>query len=135
MKRIESNRRHTRFFAPLVLVVLCAGGCVDPSNIYVDSTATGPGCGSEDHPFRSIQLGLALVAEGGTVHVAAGDYLENLVVRKPVRLLGAGTGETRLLAEMTRKGIEIRSGDVEIAGLSIIGQGEPDRDNLFVGGI
>jgi hypothetical protein len=69
------------------------------------------------------------------VHVAAGDYRENLVIRKPVRLLGAGMGETRLLADMAEKGIEVRSSDVEIAGFSIVGQGEPDNENLFVAGI
>ena len=135
MKHRQSNRRHARFFALSVLVVLWAGGCVDPSNIYVDSTATGPGCGSEDHPFRSIQLGLTLVTEGGTVHVAEGEYHENLVVRKPLTLQGAGSDRTLLVCDVASNGIEIQAGDVTVSGFSIAGEGSPNPEEVPVAGL
>jgi len=119
----------------LICVGLLAGACNDPNNIYVDASATGPGDGSPESPFQRIGQGLFWVASGGTVHVAPGDYNGNLVIRKPMKLQGAGSETTRLLADVTRIGIEIKSGDVEVNGFSIVGQGDPDPENEFLGGI
>ncbi len=137
MRNRRSLQASTIFPLALCTLVFCfwAAGCTSPANTYVDAAATGRQNGSEEFPFRSISMGLGFVTNGGTVHVAPGDYAENLVIRQPVKLLGAGIGETILLADITRKGIEIQSGDVEVAGFSIVGQGEPDPDNYFIGGI
>jgi nitrous oxidase accessory protein NosD len=116
-----------------LLVGLVFLGCMD--QVYVDAGAPGPGLGSPEAPFPKIATGLFWASSGATVHVGAGDYAENLVISRPVRLLGAGAGSTRLLADVTRKGIEISADDVEVRGLSIIGIGQPDPENMFLGGV
>lgn len=117
------------------LGLLLFSGCVDPMNIHVDASAVAPGNGSSTFPFRTIEDGLTAAAPGGTVHVAAGDYPENLIVGKSVILGGAGAGETRLWADMAERGIEVVSDQVEIHGLSIIGVGVPGSGTEFVAGV
>ena len=43
---------------------------------------------------RTIQKGIDLVDPGGTISVAAGTYIENVVVNKSLTLAGAGAGST-----------------------------------------
>jgi nitrous oxidase accessory protein NosD len=117
----------------LFLVGLVFWGCMD--QVYVDAGTAGPGLGSAEAPFPKIATGLFWASSGATVHVASGDYPENLVISRPVKLVGAGAGSTRLLADVTRKGIEIGADDVEVRGFSIIGMGEPDPENMFLGGV
>jgi nitrous oxidase accessory protein NosD len=119
----------------LVCLGLLAGACVDCRNIYVDINSTGPGDGSQAAPFLHIAEGLARVAPGGTVHVAAGEYYENLVVEKRLTLEGAGIEETLLLADVNANGIEIVSRGVEVTGFSIIGIGDPSPEEYLVAGI
>jgi len=117
----------------LVFVGFLFSACMD--QVYVDAGAAGPGLGTPEAPFAKIAMGLFWASSGATVHVAAGDYPENLVISRPVKLLGAGAGSTRLLADVTRKGIEIGADDVEVRGFSIVGMGEPDPENMFLGGV
>jgi len=129
-----TKRRCTAFC--LLLAALCLGGaCLDPENVYVDAGAAGPGLGTPDAPFPEIAAGLFWAAPGGTVHVAGGEYPENLTISRPVKLVGAGAEGTRLLADVTRKGIEVASDDVEIRGFSVAGVGEPEPASTAVGGI
>jgi nitrous oxidase accessory protein NosD len=117
----------------LVLLVCPTSACMD--TVYVDAGATGPEIGTAEAPFQRIAAGLFWASPGATVYVASGDYSENLVISRPVRLLGAGSGSTRLLADVTYKGIEINADHVEVRGFSIVGVGDPDPENYFVGGV
>jgi hypothetical protein len=51
-----------------------------------------------DCAVQTIQKGLELVNAGGTVHVAAGTYVEDLVISKTLTLAGAGQLNTTILA-------------------------------------
>ncbi len=117
----------------LILAGILTAGCMDTVN--VDAGASGPGIGTPEAPFQSIATGLYWASSDATVYVAAGDYPENLVVSRPVTLLGAEAGVTRILADVTYKGIEINADHVEVRGFSIVGVGDPDPENYFVGGI
>ena len=119
----------------LTMLALGAYGCVDPYNIFVDASAPCGGNGSALLPFQRIADGIEAVAGGGTVHVAAGDYPENLVIDRALRIEGAAGNTARLLADGSRHGIEVVSGDVEIVGMSVAGQGPPDPDAGLLGGI
>jgi len=55
--------------------------------------------GSDDYP--TLATAVAAVAEGGTIRLMAGEYwlAEPLLIEKPVRLVGAGTGTTVIMCE------------------------------------
>jgi hypothetical protein len=122
-----------------VCVLLCAvwlaGACLDPNNVYVDAGASGPGMGTPEAPFSKIATGLFWAAFGGTVHVAEGEYHENLVVRKPLTLQGAGSDRTLLVCDMAWNGIEIQADDVAVSGFSIVGEGSPSPEEVPVAGL
>jgi len=63
---------------------------LSPYIVYVDDdyNASTPGWG-ETH-FNSIQDGVDAVITNGEVHVAAGIYNENIIIEKPIHLIGAG---------------------------------------------
>ncbi len=61
------------------------------TNCYVN-TATGNdlNSGQQADPLKTIQAGANKVSSGGTVHVAAGTYVENVTVPTGERITGAG---------------------------------------------
>jgi hypothetical protein len=59
---------------------------------YVDPAGNDANSGSADSPFATIQHAVTAVSSGGTVHVAAGTYDENVHITQPVTLLGANAG-------------------------------------------
>jgi len=64
-----------------------------------DDSPNDPGSGTQVDPYRTIQLGITYVDPGGTVHVADGDYTENITITKDgIQLLGAGAGVTTINA-------------------------------------
>ncbi|KPL15577.1 MAG: hypothetical protein AMJ93_16480, partial [Anaerolineae bacterium SM23_84] len=83
-----------------------------PSWPYAETTVSFPGplevwvdddycsiCPNDGHvwnytAFDTIQDGVDEVLSGGTVHVAAGTYLESVTIDKPLSLLGAGSDVT-----------------------------------------
>jgi hypothetical protein len=88
--------------------LLFGGGSViqaAPAEVYVDvayrtngawvtfpnSGGTGTYCVGSN-AFNSIEAGVDNVAAGGTVHVAAGTYVENVPMAKPLTMLGPNAG-------------------------------------------
>jgi hypothetical protein len=73
---------------------------LDGNDVFCDGTADAPypGSGGPGLPcaVRTIQKGISLVDPGGAVHVAAGTYVEDLIVDKSLILAGAGQGSTIL---------------------------------------
>jgi hypothetical protein len=71
-----------------------------PAEVWVDDDWAGSAPGVEVAPgrffghdaFATVQSGVDGVLAGGTVHVLAGGYLENISLTKPLELLGAGAG-------------------------------------------
>ena len=64
------------------------------SHVFVDlSGVTDKNwtAGNMNEPYASHELALDAVVEGGTVYVAPGTYAENVVVDKPVNIIGSGS--------------------------------------------
>ncbi len=77
------------FYVPAVqfnAVPTCTTTC------FVSPTGNDTNAGTSDSPFATIQHAVTTVASGGTVHVAAGTYNENVSINKPVILDGAQSG-------------------------------------------
>lgn len=61
--------------AAIILVVICSFA-TGQTTWYVDASATGPGAGTQANPFTSIQAGVNAAANGDTVLVLPGIYVE-----------------------------------------------------------
>jgi parallel beta-helix repeat protein len=75
--------------AVAVALVGTAEAVVLPAEVWVDDS--GPSCpdtgnGTQAYPYCKIQTGIDNVAPGGTVHVRAGNYTENLFINKSLTL-------------------------------------------------
>ena len=94
-----SNKRTTLIMVAAGAIFMFMGGNnVLANDLYVDAAClAAPGTGAEGDPFCTIQEAVddadLLAPPGGTIHVAAGTYTENVTIDKNVMLLGAGPGE------------------------------------------
>jgi hypothetical protein len=135
---------HRTFIAIALALSACelAGAWADekhdiaPAILFVRQSARpqpAPADGTEARPFPSLTAALAAAPAGAMLRVDEGIYRENLVITRPVVLLGRGAGRTRLVAADARTPtLEARVADrVQIYGLSIE---EGATCALFTGG-
>lgn len=91
----------------LLLSFLAAIGPLSaaPAEVWVDGSFTGAADGWGTIRFNDIQEGINNVAEGGTVHVAAGTYAlsESLTISKNISLIGDGQSTTILEGDETSR--------------------------------
>ncbi len=83
-----------------------------------------PADGSAARPFPTISSALRSAPDGALIELAAGTYAEELLITRPVVLLGRGPQLTRILGRDFAKGpaIVIRGTDrVELRGLAVEG--------------
>jgi nitrous oxidase accessory protein NosD len=66
------------------------------SIVHVDSRAATSGTGTASSPVQTITQGIARVVPNGMLRVAAGTYVENIVINKPLNLAGAWAGGTMI---------------------------------------
>ncbi|MBL8860209.1 MAG: right-handed parallel beta-helix repeat-containing protein [Planctomycetes bacterium] len=93
---------------------------IDPSFTLIGSDPAGPGTNVGCDAFATIQAGINAVNPGGTVHVAAGTYDEDVTVNKSLALLGTGNPVVRGLMGGTSATISVIGiSNVEIAGFTI----------------
>jgi parallel beta-helix repeat protein len=61
----------------------------EPKTIYVDDDNTvGPWDGTLEHPYQNVTSGVEHAIDGDTVFVRTGTYYENIVIDKPLSLVG-----------------------------------------------
>lgn len=72
----------------------CAGGCghMTGANMYIDSLSDSTQLYVS--PGASIQAAINAADNGDTINIAAGTYVENVIVNKSVELAGAGQSST-----------------------------------------
>jgi len=96
--------------------------------VYVDASAPActSDCGTARAPYNKIQDGINRVIPGGTVHVAAGAYTENVTINKSLTLMGAGDDVVTVTGvnPTTDAGmLNIAASDVTIDGFKFVGAG------------
>ncbi|MFC1982968.1 NosD domain-containing protein [Chloroflexota bacterium] len=99
-------------------------GTVLIQTVYVDDVDCGGyQDGTWEYPFCTIEQGVNVVAENGTVYVAAGYYDEGEIdIERPMSLIGAGCGASYVDAEDRLYYVfGVFSDDVTISGFSISG--------------
>ena len=67
---------------------------VVPHFWYVSTTGSDSNEGSEISPFLTIQHAVDSASDGDTIHIAAGTYVENVIINKGVTLAGTGQAAT-----------------------------------------
>ena len=92
------------FSVLFALVVVCSLGLVTAvvgavvNEVWVAPPPAGNDAnnGTEAAPFATIQKGIGTVVSPGIVHVAAGDYNEDITLKNAVEVLGAGEASTTI---------------------------------------
>jgi hypothetical protein len=104
---------------------------ISPADVFVragapDGQAQAPAPavapdGSEARPFTSIAAALAAAPPGAALRLGEGVFRERVVIRRPVVLLGRGTGRTRIVAPDPRGAtLQVLGTDhVEVYGVSV----------------
>lgn len=104
----------------------------EDTNVYVSADeGNDDNDGTSENPFETIQQGIESVPAGGTVHVASGNYEENLDIEKSLTLLGdpgdeeeAGPGEGAPVISVDDacdRVISIEANDVTVKGFILEG--------------
>ena len=97
---------------------------VTAKTIHVDRQyAKADSDGSPDRPYQSIDEALSAAPSGAHVAVAAGEYLEDLVINKPVTLEGRCPGLVTVKGYKTdhKATIQVTASGTVIQGLTVTG--------------
>jgi len=104
-----------------------------PNTVWVDDdyNPSTPTWGTTH--FDKIQDGIDGVATGGTVHVAAGTYNENVDVNKMVTLIGAGPSSTIVQGAHTDHVFHVQgTSNVFMDGFTVQGATDPDMAGIRI---
>jgi hypothetical protein len=83
---------------------------VEASTEHVDGSFAGASDGSPASPWRTIQEGVDAAVAGAVVAIAAGDYAEDVVVSKPVRLWGRCPSLVTIRGATANRALGLRDG-------------------------
>lgn len=96
-----------------------------PDEVWVDDDYNSGTAGWGVTHFATVQGGVNAVAEGGSVHVQAGSYTENVYISKTLKLLGVGASSTVIDAVGGGRPITIdRADNTVVSGFTINGYGD-----------
>jgi nitrous oxidase accessory protein len=108
--------------APLVCVLVLAAAAADANTWRVGGPAAD---------FPLIAPAIAAAAAGDVIEVSAGVYRENLVVDKPLRIVGVG--RPVLFGTGVGSVVTLAAGGSEISGFAIEGSGRGDTNQMDAG--
>jgi nitrous oxidase accessory protein len=79
--------------------------------------------------FPTVGEAIAAAASGDVIRLAPGVYSEQLVIDKPLSMIGSPEGEAVIQGSAKGRVIEVTSSDVEISGLVVRGSGDVIEDS------
>ena len=133
MNKIDKKTISTLIMTMLMLSMAVAAmpmANAVPTTWYVDGTlgtdVAGHGTGTGVDAFKTIQYAIDAATAGDTISVAAGTYVENVVVDKSLTLVGDVDHPDTVIVENTPPPTDILSvftvtvDDVEISGFTVI---------------
>jgi nitrous oxidase accessory protein len=103
--------------------------------IYVDDDFDYTTPGWQETHFDNISAGLDAVNDGGTVYVYEGKYYENLVIDKPINLIGEDKYITTIDGNLFETPVKIVADNVRITGFTIQRSGQDfgsDDSGIYV---
>jgi hypothetical protein len=119
----HAARRGAAALDPLVVYVVLLPVLVPLQDWYVDASAPGcptGGSGTQSDPYCRVQDAVNAAADGDTIRIAPGTYLENVVIDKDLDLVGTGGQEVTLL-DGTASGsvVHVMDSVVTLTGLTL----------------
>jgi sulfatase modifying factor 1 len=123
LKEVLMRLRTLRLFglgAALALWALATGAVGIAQRVL---TVCPSGC-----DFTSIQAAISAAPEGSTIQVKAGTYKENLIITKPLSLVGEGPGKTIIQGGIAILATKI----INVTGFTVQGQGIQVQDSQTV---
>ncbi len=109
-----------------LVLMLCLVGAVSATDYYVSKTGNdGTGDGSLGTPWLTIQHAIDTVSSGDTINVAAGTYVEQIIIDKSIALQGASKETTIIEYSPTPVSdqylVMVQAEDVTITGFKLLG--------------
>ncbi len=89
------------------------------TDIYVNIKANGEENGSVEHPYKTINQALNEADKRTEIHVAKGEYNENITLKKGVKLFGEDRDRTIIKAKKSKWATVRMEDDSEIDGFTI----------------
>lgn len=90
-------------------------------DIYVNAKASGTQNGSKSHPFKTINQALGKADSGDEIHVAKGEYEENITLKKNIKLYGEDKNNTIIKADKDKWSTVFVENDSKIDNFTIKG--------------
>jgi parallel beta-helix repeat protein len=105
--------------------------------VRVEFRGSGPRILSVPGEFATVAAAVEAAQAGETVEIGAGTYREQIVVRRPVTLAGAGRDTVRIEAAQTDVPVirVARTKDVVVRGLTVVGRGSPSDASSDLDGV
>jgi len=114
------------------------------SVVYVDASAPSGGDGTITKPYQTVTAGITSVVAGGTIHVAAGTYVEQVEVTKDLTILGSGAATiikspATLTKSFTTSAVNKPivfvhdTGNAALKNLTVDGDGKGNANYRFMG--
>lgn len=90
-------------------------------NLYVNAKASGMEDGSKDHPFETIGSAVDKADSNTDIHIAKGEYEENITLKKGIKLFGEDADNTIIKAKKDKWATIYMKDDSEIDDLTVTG--------------
>ena len=107
--------------------VLAAGASATTWNVPGDGSGT---CTTGNPSCNAIQDAISAATAGDTINVAAGTYYENVVINKPLSLIGALRTTTTIDGSNVGNAVTITASNVTLSGFTITG-GQANDGNIW----